>query len=115
MEALQIDSNLKTYSLSFDEPHMSFMRKGIEVVFKAGDLIIIKETSSPIPGLVLVSTPSAIRLCRYEIISGAGSIFPPLSVPREDLGMVILGQVTEHIRLSKWISFEEDLPGGEVR
>lgn len=93
MEALQITQNIKTYSLSFDEPHMSFTRNDREIVFKEGDQILVDDSSDVKPGLILVSTSLGIRLCRYEFNNGVGALFPPLDVLNQSC--LILGQVID--------------------
>lgn len=106
MGALQTSTNLKTYSLSYDEPHFSCFRSGVEVNFRQGDQIIIQETRNPKPGsLILVALPEQVRLCRYEVISGNEYIFPPLDVDPSLYKDIILGQVIESVRLSDWLSF----------
>jgi SOS-response transcriptional repressor LexA len=104
MEAIQLDSNFKTYFLSCDEPHMSSMSAGYPITYNQGDQIVVDNSKDVKPGLILVSTSLGIRLCRYEIKSGEGVLSPPLNVLNQSC--IILGQVVDHIRLSKWISFD---------
>lgn len=106
MGALQVDISLKTYSLTFDEPHFSCYRNGIDVSFNQGDQIIIQQTSSPKPGsLILVELLDQVRLCRYEVIHGNEYIFPPLDVDPSKYQEIILGQVIDSVRLKNWLSF----------
>lgn len=104
MEALQLESNLKTYSLSCDEPHMSSMSGGRHITFNQGDQMVVIDSPFVKPGLILVSTSLGIRLCRYELKNGEGILNPPLNVLNHSC--IILGQVVDHIRLSRWISFD---------
>ncbi len=103
MESIQTTSDPKIYKLSCDEPHMSFTRDGLEIDFKQGDELVVSDSEDVRPGLVLVSTSMGIRLCRYELNNGSGSLLPPLN----DLyqSCLILGQVVEHIRLNRRMTF----------
>ncbi len=104
MEALQLESNLKTYFLSCDEPHMSSMSGGHPITYNQGDQMVIINSPIVKPGLILVSTSLGVRLCRYELKNGEGTLNPPLNVLNQSC--IILGQVVDHIRLSRWISFD---------
>lgn len=105
MEAQELNQNLKTYTLTFDEPHLSSRRLGLEVSFRAGDQIIVVPTKTPRPGsLVIVRVPSGVRLCRFEKIYGNDYLFPPVGVDPSCYGEIILGQVVDHVRISKWLT-----------
>jgi SOS-response transcriptional repressor LexA len=94
MEALQLDSKFKTYFLSFDEPHMSSMSGGHPLTYKQGDQIVVTDSETVQPGLILVSTSLGVRLCRYELRNGVGALNPPLNLLNQNC--IILGQVTNH-------------------
>ena len=107
MEVQQIEQNLKTFTLSVDEPHLNCIRNGAEITFKAGDLIIVAQTSSPRPGsLVIVQVDDIIRLCRYENIQGNSYLFPPLDIDPSSYRDVIQGQLVDQVRISNWLSIE---------
>ena len=103
MEVLQATPNHRIYQLSFDEPHMCFTRDGLEVDFKQGDQLIVCDSEDIKPGLVLVSTSVGVRLCRFEFNNRTGALLPPLNVLYQSC--LILGQVVEHIRLNRRMSF----------
>lgn len=108
MKANQTGHNLKTFTLSLDEPHLSSVRRDIVVTYKAGDQMIISPTDKLSPGsLVLVSFQDSIRFCRYERIHENDYLFPPLGIDPSKYNEVILGQVIDHVRIGKWPSKEE--------
>ena len=105
MEAYQQDTYLRTFSLSVDEPNLSYTRQGLEHTFRAGDQMIVELTDSPRPGgLVLVDFENQVRLCRFESIHGNDFLFPPVNVPPSLYKKVIIGQVIEHVRIQQWFA-----------
>ena len=107
MKSNESEQYLKTFTLSVDEPHLSSIRNGEPVNYQAGDQIIISVTKNPTPGsLVLVIKGKENRLCRYEMIHGNRYLFPPLEIHPHLYKDVILGQLVEHVRISKWLTLE---------
>lgn len=101
MEAYQIDTSFKTYTLSSDEPIMGYTKRNLEINFKAGDQIIVSTFGTLRSGsLVLIDCGGQISLRRFEKISGIESVFPPV----QNQSHIILGEVVDHVRLSKWFS-----------
>ena len=107
MEAYQIEQNIKSFTLTVDEPHLSSTRQGVEVNYKSGDQVIVSLTKAPTPGsLVLVEMDNLVRLCRYEKIYNNEYLFPPLSIDPSRYQDVIKGQVIDHVRIKKWLSIK---------
>ena len=107
MEAYKIDQNIKSYSLTVDEPHLSSYRRGEDITYQAGDQVIVSITKTPAPGsLVLVNKGHENRLCRYENINGHPYLFPPLEIDPSDYKEAVVGQVIDHVRIKKWLSIE---------
>lgn len=108
METVNQEENIKSYSLTVDEPHLSSTRNGVEISYKAGDQIIVNTSRPLISGcLVLVTIEGEHRLCRYEKIYGNEFLFPPISGDPSCYREIIVGPVVDHVRISKWLTIEE--------
>jgi hypothetical protein len=107
MEAYNIEQNIKSFSLSVDEPHLSCVRNGMNVTYRAGDQIIVSLTKTPLPGcLVLIKTKTEYRICRFEKNYNNVFLFPPMELSPEHYQEIILGQVIDHVRICQWLGAE---------
>jgi len=102
MEAIQFKAKTAIYILAIDEPIHACIRSEYSISFNQGDAIKISIFSEPLPGLVLVEINGQVRLKRIEMINGVRTYFPPED--DQTFKPIFLGQVTDHVRLSRWFS-----------